>query len=187
MTNWLINSQPSGSRNVDPITFTEEYIRGIHYLHYDALVVRAVVARNEFKRMLVDNDSSVNVIFSSDCITPKEVIRLAVTMGEEPLATHTFKEFLVVDKRNALRKVEKKEVNTTILDVEMVEASEEAKITVDVTIEEAMPSEDVDPRVTGADSQTSSVEELENFRPDPEDLTIRLQIGKTSAQNPKSP
>ncbi|KAL2480779.1 Uncharacterized protein Adt_33745 [Abeliophyllum distichum] len=66
----------------------------------------------------------------------------------------------------------------TILDVEMVEASEKAEITTVVTIEEAMPSKDIDPRVTGADSQTSSVEELESFRPDLEDLIRRLQIGK---------
>ncbi|KAL2479945.1 Uncharacterized protein Adt_32911 [Abeliophyllum distichum] len=45
-------------------------------------------------------------------------------------------------------------------------------------MEEAMPSEDIDPRVTGADSQTSSVEEIESLMSDPEDLMRRLQIGK---------
>ncbi|KAL2518958.1 RNase H domain-containing protein [Abeliophyllum distichum] len=122
MTNWLINSRPSGSSKVDPISFTEEDMRGVHYPHCDALVVRAVVAMNGLGRMLVDNRSSVNVIFLStyeqmnidvplelsneplygftgDCVTPKEVVRLAVTMGEESMATHTFMEFLVVDRR----------------------------------------------------------------------------------------
>ncbi|KAL2504798.1 Uncharacterized protein Adt_20419 [Abeliophyllum distichum] len=124
MTNWLINSRSSGSSKVDPNSFTEEGMTGVHYLHCDALVVRAVVARNGLGRMLVDNGSSVNVIFSStyeqmnvnaplepstehrydftgDCITPKWVICLAVTMEEEPLAAHTFIEFLVVDRRYA--------------------------------------------------------------------------------------
>ncbi|KAL2534608.1 Ribonuclease H [Abeliophyllum distichum] len=122
--NWLINSRPSSSSKVDPISFTEEDMKGVHYPHCDALVVRAVVARNGLGRMLVDNGSSVNVIFSStyeqmnidvplepsteplygftgDCVTPKGIIRLAVTMGEEPLAAHTFMEFLVVDRRSA--------------------------------------------------------------------------------------
>ncbi|KAL2519488.1 Uncharacterized protein Adt_15735 [Abeliophyllum distichum] len=122
--NWLINSRPSSSCKVDPISFTEEDMKGVHYPHCDALVVRAVVARNGLGRMLVDNGSSVNVIFLStyeqmnidvplepsteplygftgDCVTPKGIIRLAVTMGEEPLAAHTFMEFLVVDRRSA--------------------------------------------------------------------------------------
>ncbi|KAL2505919.1 Uncharacterized protein Adt_21540 [Abeliophyllum distichum] len=122
--NWLINSRPSSSSKVDPISFTEEDMKGVHYPHCDALVVRAVVARNGLGRMLVDNGSSVNVIFTStyeqmnidvplepsteplygftgDCVTPKGIIRLAVTMGEEPLAAHTFMEFLVVDRRSA--------------------------------------------------------------------------------------
>ncbi|KAL2465637.1 Uncharacterized protein Adt_41488 [Abeliophyllum distichum] len=99
-------------------------MRGVHYPHCDALVVRAVVARNGLGRMLVDNGSSVNVIFLStyeqmnidvllepsteplygftgDCVTPKGIVRLAVTMGEEPMAAHTFMEFLIVDRRSA--------------------------------------------------------------------------------------
>ncbi|KAL2459905.1 Uncharacterized protein Adt_43325 [Abeliophyllum distichum] len=201
MTNWLINSRSSGSSKVDPISFTEEDMRRVHYLYYDALVVRAVVARNGLGRMLVDNGSSVNVIFLStyeqmninvplepsteplygftgDCVTLKRIVRLAVTMGEEPLAIHTFMKFLVVDRRgvatircnqpearkfyrNALRKVEKKEVNMTIRDIEMEEASEETPQ--DVEMEEALSPEDIDPSITGTDSQTSSVKELENF------------------------
>ncbi|KAL2454877.1 Uncharacterized protein Adt_47624 [Abeliophyllum distichum] len=65
LTNWLINSRPSGSNKVDPISFIEEDMRGVHYPHCDALVVRAIVARNGLGKMLVDNESSVNVIFLS--------------------------------------------------------------------------------------------------------------------------
>lgn len=36
---------------------------GVHYRHYDALVVRAVVARNSLKRMLVDNERSINILY----------------------------------------------------------------------------------------------------------------------------
>ncbi|KAL2466178.1 Ribonuclease H [Abeliophyllum distichum] len=106
--NWLINSRPSSSSKVDPISFTEEDMRGVHYPHCDALVVRAVVARNGLGRMLVDNGSSVNVIFTStyeqmnidvplepsteplygftgDCVTPKGIIRLGCHDGRRTL------------------------------------------------------------------------------------------------------
>ncbi|KAL2503713.1 Reverse transcriptase domain-containing protein [Abeliophyllum distichum] len=255
MTNWLINSRPSGSSKVDPISFTEEDMRGVHYLHCDALIVRAVVARNGLGRMLVDNGSFVNVIFSStyeqmnidvplepsteplyvftgDCVIPKGIIRLTVMMGEQPLAAHTFMKFLVVDRRsayhgvlgrpalkelwtvtsihhlcmkfsteggittirgnqpearkcyrNVLRKAEKKEMNMTIRDVEMEEASEAALE--DVEMEEASFTEDIDPRITGADSQTSSIEELESFLADPDNPTKKLQVGKDLLKEPK--
>ncbi|KAL2525856.1 Uncharacterized protein Adt_10910 [Abeliophyllum distichum] len=147
--------------------------------------------------MLVDNGRYVNVIFLStyeqisidtllepstetlyrftgDCITPKGIVRLVVKMEKVPLAVHTFMKFLVVDKRNALRKAEKKEINMTFLDVEMTEASEE--VVRDITIEEAAYPKDIDPKVTGVDSQTSSVEELESFVVDPNDPTRRLQV-----------
>lgn len=34
-----------------PIVFTQEDTEGVNFLRYDALVVRAVVARNELKQM----------------------------------------------------------------------------------------------------------------------------------------
>lgn len=50
---------------VGPITFSQDDARGIHYPHSDVLLVRAVVAQNRLKRMLVDNGSSVNILFAS--------------------------------------------------------------------------------------------------------------------------
>ncbi|KAL2487340.1 Uncharacterized protein Adt_32096 [Abeliophyllum distichum] len=137
MTNWLINSRPSGSSKVDPIFFTEEDMRDVHYPHCDALVVRAVMARNGLGRMLVDNGSSVNVIFLStyeqmnidvplgpcneliygfkrDCVTPKEIVRLAVTMGEGPLATHTFMEFSSRQKISLLQSLRQTSLEGTL-------------------------------------------------------------------------
>ncbi|KAL2455888.1 Reverse transcriptase domain-containing protein [Abeliophyllum distichum] len=54
----------------------------------------------------------------------------------------------------------------TFCDVVMEEATEAASE--DVEMEEASLAEDIDPRITGADSQTS-VEELESFLADPDD------------------
>ncbi|KAL2499224.1 Uncharacterized protein Adt_24774 [Abeliophyllum distichum] len=47
------------------IMFTEEDEVGVHYLHYDALVVHTIVARNGLGRMLVNDDSVVNILFGS--------------------------------------------------------------------------------------------------------------------------
>ncbi|KAL2470514.1 Ribonuclease H [Abeliophyllum distichum] len=71
----------------------------------------------------------------------------------------------------------------TIRDVEMKEASEGTPE--DVEMEEASSPEDIDPRITGADSQTSSIKELENFPADPRDHTRKLQIGKDLFKEPK--
>lgn len=45
--------------------FTQDDAEGVHFFHCDALVVRAVVARNGLRRMLVDNGSSVNILFGT--------------------------------------------------------------------------------------------------------------------------
>ncbi|XP_022886722.1 uncharacterized protein LOC111402573 [Olea europaea var. sylvestris] len=79
-----------------PITFSQEDAEGVHHPHCDALVVRAVVARNGLKRMLVDNGSSVNIF-----IIPRGRIILPVEMGSAPLVAQYFIEFLVVDHRSA--------------------------------------------------------------------------------------
>ncbi|KAL2542235.1 Uncharacterized protein Adt_03213 [Abeliophyllum distichum] len=99
-------------------------MRDVHYLYCDALMVRAVVAKNRLGRILVDNESSVNVIFMStyehmnivtplalfpkhfygfmsDCITPKRIVCMDLTMEEEPLIVHIFMEFLAMDRRSA--------------------------------------------------------------------------------------
>lgn len=99
----------SSRRNqAPPIIFTREDAEGVHFSHYDTLVVvRVVVARNGLKQMLVDNSSSVNVRFGStfdkmildheltptttplygfieESTTPRGRITLAVEMGESP-------------------------------------------------------------------------------------------------------
>ncbi|KAL2526792.1 Uncharacterized protein Adt_11846 [Abeliophyllum distichum] len=48
---------------IDLITEEDEAV--IHYPHCDALVVRAIVARNGLGRMLVDDGSVVHILFGS--------------------------------------------------------------------------------------------------------------------------
>ncbi|KAL2505376.1 Uncharacterized protein Adt_20997 [Abeliophyllum distichum] len=73
-------------------------------------------------------------------------------------------------------------MNMTICDAIMEEASETASE--DVEMEEASFVEDIDPRITGADSQTS-IEELESFLADPDDPAKKLQVGKDLLRGPK--
>ncbi|KAL2455889.1 Uncharacterized protein Adt_47060 [Abeliophyllum distichum] len=93
--NWLINSRPSSSSKVDPISFTEEDMKGSSL----SPLRRAGSQGSGGKERIGKNASGQWKL--GDCVTPKGIIRLAVTMGEEPLAAHTFMEFLVVDRRSA--------------------------------------------------------------------------------------
>ncbi|KAL2540876.1 Uncharacterized protein Adt_01854 [Abeliophyllum distichum] len=62
MESWQVH----GHRSRAPlISFTEEDKIGIHYPHCDTLVVRVVVARNRLERILVDDESTVNILFDS--------------------------------------------------------------------------------------------------------------------------
>ncbi|XP_022864597.1 uncharacterized protein LOC111384542 [Olea europaea var. sylvestris] len=122
LTSYIVDSN-SRRNQVPPIIFTQEDAEGVHFPHCDALVVRVVIARNGLKRMLVDNGSSVNILFQSafdkmildhqltptttplygftgDSITPREKITLALEMRESPQATINFMEFLIVDSRS---------------------------------------------------------------------------------------
>lgn len=65
MTNNLVNNNPDGIHTAPTITFTHEDTIGVHYPHCDALVVKAVVARNGLNRMVVDNVSSLNILFGA--------------------------------------------------------------------------------------------------------------------------
>ena len=47
------------------ITFSDSDLEGCHHPHDDPLVVRAIVANKTVHRVLVDNGSSVDIIFAS--------------------------------------------------------------------------------------------------------------------------
>ncbi|KAL2526107.1 Uncharacterized protein Adt_11161 [Abeliophyllum distichum] len=60
-----MHTHPLGIRWTDSITFTFNDAIGVHFLHNDDLVVRAVVSRNCLERMLEDDGSSVNIIYGT--------------------------------------------------------------------------------------------------------------------------
>lgn len=106
MTSYFVNRSQVANR-MAPITFSQDDARGVHYPHYDVLVVRAIVAWDGLKHMLVDNESSMNILFRStvdkmqikhglvpmtnplyeftgDSIVPQGQITLAVEMRSAP-------------------------------------------------------------------------------------------------------
>ena len=62
-----INSPPPSLKRLkttdDVITFSENDMQGVQTLHDDAVVVSSTIAKYDVKRILVDNGSSVNVLF----------------------------------------------------------------------------------------------------------------------------
>ncbi|XP_021805812.1 uncharacterized protein LOC110749919 [Prunus avium] len=105
----------------EPITFSEEEEEGIIYPHNDPMIIRAEIAEFDVCRILIDNGSSVNVIFadafkelgiddsqvnrqlspllsfSGDLVQPIGSVSLPISFGIAPRRTMVYDQFLVVD------------------------------------------------------------------------------------------
>ena len=103
------------------ITFFDSDLEGCQHPHDDPLVVRTIVANKTVHRVLVDNWSSVDIIFvsafdkmgigreklepvnthlwgfSGEKVLPLGSIQLVLTLGEPPCQATTTTRFLVVD------------------------------------------------------------------------------------------
>ena len=103
------------------ITFSNSDMEGCQHPHDDPLVVRAVVANKTVHRVLVDNRSSTNIIFSSafdkmgikreklesvnthlrgffgERVLPLGSIQLVLTLGDPPCHATMIVRFLIVD------------------------------------------------------------------------------------------
>ncbi|XP_015386526.2 uncharacterized protein LOC107177351 [Citrus sinensis] len=106
-----------------PIIWTDDDEEGILYLHEDALVVKAMVAGTELRRILVDTGSSVDILskstlddmgiadlklertntslkgFVGERLTPMGIIELPITMGTKPFERTMMLDFVVVEER----------------------------------------------------------------------------------------
>ena len=107
------------------ITFSDSDLKGCQHPHDDPLVVHAVVANKTVHRVLVNNGSSVDIIFASafdkmgirrerlepinthlrgfsgEKVLPLGSIQLVLTLGEPPCQATTKARFLVVDAPSA--------------------------------------------------------------------------------------
>lgn len=105
--------------------FTEEDAKWVLYTHSDALVVRVRIRSQNIYRVLVDNGSAVNVLtyevykkmgfvnkdliptvghlygFIGASVSVKGLIRLPVTLGDEPCIAIQVTDFMVVDQPSA--------------------------------------------------------------------------------------
>ena len=107
------------------ITFSDSDMEGCQHPHDDPLVVRAVVANKTVHRVLIDNGSSADIIFSSafdkmgirreklepvnthlrvfsgEKVLPLGSIQLVLTLGDPPCQATTTARFLIVDAPSA--------------------------------------------------------------------------------------
>ncbi|XP_057502674.1 uncharacterized protein LOC130786378 [Actinidia eriantha] len=104
-----------------PITFNNDDLRGLHLPHDDALVVSAVIANFNVQIILVNNESSADILFvlafdkmkierdklhhchtplvqfGANMTYPLGWIKLPVTLETEPHQTTIWQDFIVVD------------------------------------------------------------------------------------------
>ena len=107
------------------ITFSDSDLEGCQHPHDDPLVIRAIVANKTVHRVLVDNGSSADIIFTSafdtmgirreklepvstylrgfseEKVLPLGSIQLVLTLGDPPCQAMTTVRFLVVDTPSA--------------------------------------------------------------------------------------
>ena len=103
-----------------PIMWTDDDEEGILYPHEDTLVIKAMVAGTELRRILVDTGSSVDILFKSalddmgiadlklertntslkgfggGLLTPIGIIELPITVGTKPFEKTMMLDFVVV-------------------------------------------------------------------------------------------
>ncbi|XP_022858555.1 uncharacterized protein LOC111379427 [Olea europaea var. sylvestris] len=109
----LLVSSNTDLAHTEYITFESKDLEGISFPHDDALVISAIIANFEVKRILVDNGSAANVLshealvqmgisvkqlkpvkthlqgFGGGVITPEGIVELPMTLGSEGrLVTH---------------------------------------------------------------------------------------------------
>ena len=111
----------SAWRELEDVIFTKADSRWVHHPQSNALVIAARVANSNVNRMLVDNGSTIDIIyldaykrlglteselspmtsplyeFTGDHVIPKGMIKLAVTVGEHPQVLIVITEFHVMD------------------------------------------------------------------------------------------
>uniref|UniRef100_A0A803Q726 RNase H type-1 domain-containing protein n=1 Tax=Cannabis sativa TaxID=3483 RepID=A0A803Q726_CANSA len=68
---WEVNQLPTQRPHLmdKPITFIEEDVRTVHFPHHDPLVIKTPIASKFVARILVDNESSVNLLFKDAFLT----------------------------------------------------------------------------------------------------------------------
>ena len=114
---------------VEDITFSEKDALHVCHPHCDALVIKAMIANNNVHRILVDNGSSVDILYfqafermrlnvsylkpspnpvyglTGDSVNLLGVISLPMTLGEYPRQSCVMAKFLVMDQPSAFNAI----------------------------------------------------------------------------------
>ncbi|XP_024029735.1 uncharacterized protein LOC112094037 [Morus notabilis] len=117
---WTLSTTKITKFSGTDVSFTEEDANGVHFPHNDALVVEAVIGNHTVCRILVDNGSSVDILYSDclekmgipkeqlettsqslyrftrDSVIPQGTIRLPITAGEKPRHATTMANCMVI-------------------------------------------------------------------------------------------
>ena len=113
------------SRLDTTITFSDADLEGCQHPHDDPLVIRAVVANKTFHKVLIDNGSSIDIIFTStfdkmaigreklepvnphlrgfsgERVLPLGSVKLVLTLGDPPCKATMTTKFLIVEASSA--------------------------------------------------------------------------------------
>ena len=105
-------------------TDEDEDEEGVLYPHEDALVIKAMVAGKEFRRILVDTGSSIDILFKSALndmwltdlkleqkntslkgfgggwLTPMGIVEQSITVGTKPFEKTVILDFVVVEEKS---------------------------------------------------------------------------------------
>ncbi|XP_024017308.1 uncharacterized protein LOC112090382 [Morus notabilis] len=117
---WNVSAIKIPRHSHTDVAFNEDDASGVHFPHNDALVVEAVIRNHTVCRILVDNGSSVDLLYSDclekmgihegqlerttrplygftgDSVIPQGTIRLPITAGEKPRQATTMANFVVI-------------------------------------------------------------------------------------------
>ncbi|XP_024027358.1 uncharacterized protein LOC112093363 [Morus notabilis] len=117
---WSVSAAKTPKHSHTDVAFNEDNASGVHFPHNDALVVEAMIGNHTVCRILVDNGSSVDLLYSDclekmgihkgwlertsrplygftgDSVIPQGTIRLLITAGEKPRQATTMANFVVI-------------------------------------------------------------------------------------------
>ncbi|XP_024023265.1 uncharacterized protein LOC112092146 [Morus notabilis] len=117
---WSVSASKMPRFRSTDVAFNEDDASGIHFPHNDALVVEAMIGNHTVCRILVDNGSPVDLLYSDclkkmgiskeqlektsrplydftgDSVIPQGTIRLPITAGEKPRQATTMANFVVI-------------------------------------------------------------------------------------------
>ncbi|XP_024018879.1 uncharacterized protein LOC112090858 [Morus notabilis] len=115
---WSVSAVKTPRYSHTDVAFNEDDASGVHFPHNDALVVEAMIGNHTVCRILVDNGSSVNLLYSDclekmgiqkeqlekpsrplygftgDSVFPQGTIRLPITTEEKPRQATTMANFV---------------------------------------------------------------------------------------------